>query len=221
MSGARKQSGFLQELERTERVLEVLLTRLSELNSALEPIEKMMRVSDFASSGVYVQGASRGVVCVLSGLIRGDPFDRLLNENRGRGIPALIKAGDRSESQSTVESIVSMVHAKDQSKSVEFIVNLRWSVLPKPIEKENIMIVGTRYLSGNPQEVRRLIVELQGLGIEILEDDGEFGGGPLVYEFIKSYNNKQTPLVVELTLSHKLSENQNLVTKILNTLAAF
>lgn len=221
MNGARKQSGLLQELERTEKVLEVLQTRLYDLNSALEPIERMMRVSDFASNGVFVQGASRGLVCLLSGLIRGDPFDRVLVDKRGLGIPALIKAGDRSESPSTVESIVKMVHAENQKKSVEFIVNLRWSVLPRPIEKENIMILGTRYLSGDRHEVERLKAELEGLGIVILEDDGEYGGGPLVYEFIKSYENKPVPLIIELTLSHKLSENQALVTKILNVLAMF
>ncbi|MHA2360115.1 MAG: hypothetical protein ACXAB5_07565 [Candidatus Thorarchaeota archaeon] len=221
MSGARKRRGLLQELERTENVLEVLLTRLSNLNSSLQPIERELRVTDFVSSGVYVQGASRGIVCVLSGLIKGDPVERVLNEKSGSGIPALIKAGDRSESQSTIESIVNMVHAEGQKKPVEFIVNLRWSVFPGPIEKENIMIVGTRYLSGKPSEVKRLKAELEKLGVDILEDDGEYGGGPLVYAFIKSFKNKPEPLVIELTLSHKLSKNLTLVTGILNVLAAF
>lgn len=221
MSGARKRRGLLQELERTEKVLEVLLTRLSNLNSALEPIEREMRVTDFASSGVYVQGASRGIVCVLSGLIKGDPFERVFSEKRGSGIPALIKAGDRSESPSTVESIVNMVHAEDQKKPVEFVVNLRWSVFPGLIEKENIAIIGTRYLSGKPREVKKLKAELEALGVIVLEDDGEYGGGPLVYEFIMSFKNKPEPLVIELTLSLKLSENVTQVTKILNVLAAF
>ena len=221
MSGARKRRDLLQELERTEQVLEVLYIRVSNLNSILEPIEREMRVTDFVSSGVFVQGESRGIVCVLSGLIKGDPLERVLNEKKGSGIPALIKAGDRSESPIIVESIVNMVHAEDKKKPVEYVVNLRWSVFPGPIDKENIMIVGTRYSSGSVREVKRLKAELEALGVIILEDDGEYGGGPLVYEFIRSFKNKPEPLVIELTLSHKMSENVTVVARILNILAAF
>jgi hypothetical protein len=221
MSGARKRRNLLQELERTEKVLDVLYVRVSNLNSILEPIEREMRVTDFVSSGVFVQGESRGIVCVLSGLIKGDPLERVLSEKKGSGIPALIKAGDRSESPTIVESIVNMVHAEDNKKPVEYVVNLRWSVFPGPIDKENIMIVGTRYSSGSIHEVKRLKTEFEALGIVILEDDGEYGGGPLVYEFIRSFRNKPEPLVIELTLSHKLSENVTVVARILNVLAAF
>ncbi|MHA2222840.1 MAG: hypothetical protein ACXAAO_12385, partial [Candidatus Thorarchaeota archaeon] len=140
---------LLQELDRTEKVLEILLTRLSKLNAALEPMERAMKVTDFASSGMHVQGASRGIVCVLSGLIKGDPLERTLSNLSGRGIPALIKSGDRSESPSTIDNIVNMVVAEDQKKQVEFVVNLRWSVLPKPLDKENVAIVGTRYMNGD------------------------------------------------------------------------
>jgi len=221
MSGARQRRNLLQELERTEKVLEILLTRLSDLNSILEPIERDLRVNDFVSSGVYVQGESRGIVCVLSGLIKGDPLERVLSEKRGSGIPALIKAGDRSESPSIVESIVNMVHAEGKKRPVEFVVNLRWSVFPGPIDKDNIMIVGTRYSLGGIHEVKRFKADLEALGVVILEDDGEYGGGPLVYEFIRSFKNKPEPLVIELTLSQKLSENVTLVARILNVLAAF
>lgn len=209
---------LLQELERTEKVLEILLTRLSDLNAALEPIETDMRITDFTSSGVYVQGASRGIVCVLSGLIKGDPLEHVLSKMRGRGIPALIKAGNRSESPSSIDSIVNMILAEDKKKPVEFIVNLRWSVFPKPLEKENLAIIGTRYLKG---DVSRLRKELEILGVDILEDDGEFGGGPLVYEFNRIFASKPDTLVFELTLSRSLTKNIPMVTGILNVLAAF
>ncbi len=221
MSGSRKNRGLLQELERTEEVLEDLLSRVSNLNVALEPIEREMRITDFASSGVFVRGVSRGIVCVLSGLIRGDPLERVLREKSGRGIPTLIKAGNRSESAPTVESVVNMVHAEDRKKPVEFVINLRWSALPELIDSENTMIFGTRYFSGLPHEVRRLRNEFEKLGVIIYEDNGEYGGGPLAYEFIKSFKHKSEILIVEITLSLKLLENINLVTGILNMLAAF
>ena len=112
-----KSRSLLKELEHTESVLQDLLDVLVNLNSTLKPIEREMKVSDFASSGEYVQGESNGVVCILSGLIQGDPLQRILQaRGRGRDIPSLIKAGDRSESEITVESIVNMIHAEEQKK---------------------------------------------------------------------------------------------------------
>ncbi|MHA2024761.1 MAG: hypothetical protein ACW98U_02575 [Candidatus Thorarchaeota archaeon] len=210
--------GLLQELERTERVLTLLLDRLSNLNAALEPIERGMRVTDFTSSGVYVPGMSRGIVCVPSGLIKGDPLEHILSVLGGRGIPVLIKAGDRSESQSTVKSIVNMIQAEDQKKAIEFVVNLRWSEFPKPLEKGNVAIIGTRYVKGDVKSLRN---ELEKLGVVIYYDDGEYGGGPLVHKFTKTEMKTPDALVVELTLSRSLSENLPLVTVILNVLASF
>jgi hypothetical protein len=206
------------ELERTERVLNHLLERLLDLNAILEPIERQMRVTDFSSSGVFVQGTSRGVVCVLSGLIKGDPLERVLSISKGRGIPTLIKASDRTESQSTVESIVNMVMAEDKKKPVEYIVNLRWSEFPEPIEKHNVAILGTRYLKGDISTLRK---KIESLGVVVLEDGGEYGGGPLVYEFIRTFANGSSQLIFELTLSQSLSENTTILTEILNVLAGF
>ncbi|MFW9768140.1 MAG: hypothetical protein ACFFF9_06425 [Candidatus Thorarchaeota archaeon] len=211
-------SSLLHELERAESVLNVLLERLSDLNAALEPIERSMRVSDFSSSGVFVQGASRGVVCVLSGLIQGDPLERVLSNLKGRGIPTLIKSSDRTESQSTVASIVNMVTAEDQKKHVEYIVNLRWSEFPRPIERENVAILGTRYLKGDVTLLRKMI---ESLGVVVLEDAGEFGGGPLVSELIRTFEKRSDQLILELTISHGLSENIPLLIRILNIIAGF
>ena len=222
MSKSNSQKGILKDLEHAEIVLQNLLTTLSNLNSALKPIEREMKVSDFASSGEYVQGASRGVVCVLSGLIQGDPLQRILTEKgRGRNIPALIKAGDRSESPMTVESIVNMLHAEDQKRSLEFVINLRWAELPTPLEREKVVIVGTRYESGNSIRLMKLETELKNIGLEIVSDSGEFGGGPLTYEIVKSFNNRRNLLVTELTLSRLVVENDVAVIHLLNMLASF
>ena len=222
MSKSNSQKGMLKDLERAEIVLQDLLATLSNLNSALKPIEREMKVSDFASSGEYVQGASRGVVCVLSGLIQGDPLQRILTEKgRGRNIPALIKAGDRSESPMTVESIVNMLHAEDQKRSLEFVINLRWAELPTPLEREKVVIVGTRYESGNSIRLMKLETELKNIGLEIVSDSGEFGGGPLTYEIVKSFNNRRNLLVTELTLSRLVVENDATVIQILNMLDSF
>ncbi len=222
MSKSSNQRSLLKELERTEAVLKDLLTTLSNLNSSLIPIEREMKVSDFASSGEFVQGASTGIVCVLSGLIQGDPLQRILTEKgRGRDIPALIKAGDRSESPMTVESIVNMLHTEDQKRSLEYIINLRWAELPTPLEREMVVVMGTRYESGNPIRVKKLEINLDKIGFKIVTDNGEFGGGPLTYEIIKSFSNRRDLIVIELTLSRQVVENDTAVIRVLNMLASF
>lgn len=222
MSKSSSQRSLLKELEHTEIVLQDLLATLSNLNSALKPIEREMKVSDFATSGEYVQGASKGVVCVLSGLIQGDPLQRILTEKgRGRDIPALIKAGDRSESPITVESIVNMLHAEDQKRSLEYVINLRWAELPAPLEREKAVIIGTRYESGSSIRLTKLETDLEKICPKILTDNGEFGGGPLAYEIIKSFSHRRNLLVVELTLSRQVVENDIAVIQILNMLASF
>lgn len=222
MSKSRSQSSLLKELERTEVVLQNLLTTLSNLNSTLKPIEHEMKVNDFASSGEFVQGASRGVVCALSGLIQGDPLQRILTEKgRGRDIPSLIKAGDRSESQTTVESIVNMLHAEDRKSRLEYVINLRWAELPAPLEKEKIVIRGSRYSSGSHISMTKLERDLEEICLKIVVDNGEFGGGTLVYEIIKSFSNRSDLLVAELTLSRQVVENDIAVIQILKTLASF
>ena len=213
---------LLKDLEHAEIVLQNLLSRLSSLNSTLKPIEQDMKVSDFAASGEYVQGASNGVVCVLSGLIQGDPLERILTEKgRGRNIPAMIKAGDRSESLLTIESIVNMLHAEDQKKPLEYVINLRWAELPAPLESERVVLRGGRYVTGSDMGLTKLGKALEGLSISLVVDDGEFGGGPLVYEIISSFSNRRNILVAELTLSRSIVEDEDTVIQILNLFTSF
>ncbi|MHA3963570.1 MAG: hypothetical protein AM325_008510 [Candidatus Thorarchaeota archaeon SMTZ1-45] len=222
MSNSENQSNFLKDLEHTEIVLQDLLATLSSLNSALKPIESRMKLSDFASSGEYVQGSSKGIVCVLSGLIRGDPLEKILTEKgRGKDIPTLIKAGDRSESQATVESIVNILHAEDKKRSLEYIINLRWAEFPSLLEDGMVVIRGTRYVGGSPLRLTKLEANLGKLGLRVLKDSGEFGGGPLSYRIAKSFINRHNLLIAELTLSRQVIESDNVVIKILNMLAAF
>lgn len=222
LSKSNNQRSLLNELERTEGVLQDLLSTLAGLNMLLKPIEQEMKVTDFASSGEYVQGVSKGVVCVLTGLIQGDPLQKILAEKgRGRNIPALIKAGDRTESQVTVESVVNMLHAEDQKQRLEFVINLRWAELPSPLERNRVVVRGDRFVSGKQIILRKIENELEELGLVVTVDQGEFGGGPLVYEIIRSFREIHDLLVAELTLSREVVENDALVIQMLNMLASF
>ena len=220
MSKSGSHLQLLKELKRAEAVLEDLLATLVGLNSVLKPIEQDMKVTDFASTGEYVQGVSNGVVCVPSGLIQGDPVQQIITEReRGREFPALIKSGDRSESSITVESIVNMLQAQDQKKHLEYVINLRWAELPAILEKDNVAIIGSRYVSGSTVEVAKLEKRLEDLHFRVLRDNGEFGGGPLIYEIIRSFEDRQDLLVVELTLSRSVVNKRELVVEIFDMLA--
>jgi hypothetical protein len=222
MSRSSAQRNILNELEHTEVVLQELLTTLFNLSSALKPIEREMRVSDFTSSGEIVEGMSKGVVCVLTGLIKGDPLEKILTlRGRGREIPILIKAGDRTETKVTVENIVGMLQVMNQKRSLEYIVNLRWAELPAPLEHDNVVVLGDRYVSGNFERLMKLESNLNELLFRVIKDKGEFGGGLLVYEVIRSFSNRKDMVVTELTLSRQVVENDVLVIKILNMLASF
>lgn len=221
MSKSSSQRSLLKDLEYAESVLQDLLNTLSSLNSTLKPIEREMKVSDFTSSGEFIQGASTGIVCVLSGLIQGDPLQRILMEKgKGGNIPALIKASDRSESPLTVESVVNMLHAENQKQQLEYVINLRWAELPDPLEKGKVVIRGTRYTSGSRARITKLERALEQDGFNLVLDNGEFGGGPLAYEIIKSFDDGHDLLVIELTLSREVVENQDEVIRLLNILAS-
>ena len=222
MSKSSKQRSLLNELEHAEIVLRELLLTISNLNSILEPIEREMKVSDFVYSGELLRGVSEGVVCVLSGLIKGDPLEMILAESgRGKGIPSIIRTSDRTESKMTVESIVNMLHTESQKGRLGYVINLRWARLPAPLEKENTVIIGTRYISGSSSRLMELESNLERAGLRIIRDNGEFGGGPLVYEVIRSFSDEQDLVVAELTLSNKVIEDTDVVIQILNILASF
>lgn len=222
MSRSSAQRNILNELEHTEVVLQELLTTLFNLGSALKPIEREMRVSDFTSGGEVVEGMSKGVVCVLTGLIKGDPLEKILTlRGRGREIPILIKAGDRTENKVTVENIVGMLQVMDQKRELEYVVNLRWTGLPAPMEHDNVVVLGDRYVSGNFDRLMKLESNLNELRFRVIKDKGEFGGGLLVYEVIRSFGKRKNMVVAELTLSRQVVENDVLVIKILNMLASF
>ncbi|MCK5389432.1 MAG: hypothetical protein KAJ36_03025, partial [Candidatus Thorarchaeota archaeon] len=114
MSSLNRHRSLLQELERTETVLNRLLKKISNVSDLLRPLEHSLRAEDFSSSGSYVPGTSNGVVCVLSSLIKGDPLSSSIDLIRGKGLklPAIIKGSDRSETKSTCDSILKIIEGK-------------------------------------------------------------------------------------------------------------
>jgi len=221
MSNTFEPMSILKELERAEHVLNNLLHKLSNLYRNLEPVESVLRVSDFSSSGMIVPGTMTGIVCALTADIKGDPIYKVLESLKGKGLklPAIIKGSDRTESIETCDSIMKIIKAQFNLKITRLLVNLRWSSLPPIIENDNVVIVGTRYIHGDSRDIARFKDRLKELNIQVFEDNGEFGGGLLTYKLTNFAREVDNVIVLELTLSSALSESVSMMARILEAIA--
>jgi len=219
MSSLNEQHGLLEELEKAERILSQLLGRLSNVNGLLSPIEHSLRAEDFSSSGSYILGTSNGIVCVLSGAIRGDPLSNSIENTRGKGrkYPSIIKGADRSETKSTCDSILKIVKGKPGGHPINYVINLRWATFPSIINSEDVIVIGNRFYNDPGNTLETLSSQFQKLGLRVIHDVGEFGGGPLTYrltEFARKVGNIPT---FEVTLSQNFAENHERVADILES----
>ena len=222
MSKTYEPMSILKELEHAERVLNNLLHRLTSLYTNLEQMESVLRVNDFSSSGMIVPGMMTGIVCALTADISTDPLHKALESLKGKGLklPTIIKGSDRTESAETCDSFMKIIKAQFNLRTTQLIVNLRWSSLPPIIENDNVVIIGTRYIHGESQDITRFKNRLKGLDIQVFEDNGEFGGGLLTYKLTSFAREADNVIVLELTLSSALSEDVTRIAKILEAIAA-
>ncbi|RDE15755.1 MAG: hypothetical protein C4K48_02945 [Candidatus Thorarchaeota archaeon] len=220
MTSASEGAVLLQELERAEQILGSLLQRLSNLHTSLESIESNLRVDDFSTTVLIVQGSTTGIVCALTADIKGDPIHDAFESLRGRGfrLPVIIKGSDRSESQATCDSIMRIIRAQLKLKTSQLIINLRWSPLPTVIDSNRAVILGTRYKHGSPREISTFKEKLRELNLQVLDDDGEFGGGLLTYKLTELAREAENVVVLEMTLSSTLAGNVPKIAEILETI---
>ncbi len=220
MSNVNGHRSLLQELERAEIVLNKLLKKISDVSNFLRPIEHSLRTEEFSSSGSYVPGTSNGIVCVLSSLIKGDPLSSSLDLIRGRGLklPSIIKGSDRSETKSTCDSILKIIEGKPGGTAIDYVINLRWANLPSILNDANVVVIGERYNYGKKEAMKKLHIRFKKLDFQILEDEGQFGGGPLTYRLAKLARKLGNMTILEITLSHDIAENHERVAEILESL---
>ncbi len=220
MSSLNGHRSLLQELERTETVLTRLLKKISNINDFLGPLEHSLRAEDFSSSGSYIPGTSNGVVCVLSSLIKGDPLSRSIELLRGRGLklPAIIKGSDRSETKSTCDSILKIIGGKPGGSQIDYVINLRWANLPSVVDDKNVLVIGNRFHYKKNEALKILDIRFKELDFHVLEDAGQFGGGPLTYRLTELARKLGNMTVLEITLSHRFAEDHERVANILESL---
>jgi hypothetical protein len=222
MNNTSGRRNILGELTRAEGILNGLLERLSNLLAVLEPIESNLRLTDFASSGMYIRGSKNAIICALTADIQGDPIHSAIELIKGKGLKlsSIIKGSDRSESVSTCKSILKIIKAQLKSTESKVVTNLRWSSLPKTIERDNVVIVGTRFCRMDSDEITRLKDKLRNLNLEVYEDEGEFGGGLLAYKLVQLAEEFEELTVLEVTLSSSLAGESPKVAEILEALSS-
>jgi len=99
-----------------------------------------------------------------------------------------------------------------------FVVNLRCDEMISPFESNRTIIIGRRYSKGSKKRFKRLERTLGELGVSVLSDKGEYGGGPLVYAITRALPTKTNLLVFELTLSMSVAKEPDIVAQILESL---
>jgi hypothetical protein len=220
MSRANEHHSLLKELERTESVLEGLLSKISIVSKCLTPLEHKLRDDDFSSTGSFIPGVSHSVVCVLSAMIRGDPLANSIDLIRGKGrnLPTIIRGSDRSETKQTCDSILKIVEGKMSGNPISFIANLRWANLPAIIDGKNILVIGKRFFYEQNNSLKMLHDKFKESGITLLEDQGQYGGGPLTFALTQLARKTRTISVFEITLSRHLAEDHSRVAEILESL---
>ncbi len=220
MSSLNEHRSLLQELERTETVLNRLLKKISNVSDFLRPLEHSLRAEDFSSSGSYVPGTSNGVVCVLSSLIKGDPLSSSIDLIRGKGLklPAIIKGSDRNETKSTCDTILKIIEGKPGGTPINYVINLRWANLPSIVDDSNVVVIGKRFHYRKKRDLKKLQTRFEEIGFQVLEDVGQFGGGPLTYRLTELARKLGNMTVLEITLSHCIAENHDRVAEILESL---
>jgi len=220
MSSLNDRRSLLQELEKVESVISNLFQKISNVNDYLKIIEHELRTEEFSSSGSYIPGTSNGIVCVLSALIKGDPLSNSIESLRGTGrkLPAIIKGSDRSETKSTCDSILKIVEGKPGGTPINYVINLRWANLPDVIDDLNVLVIGTRFQYGQKDALKKLYSRLKEADIQILEDRGEFGGGPLTHRLTELARKHRNITVLEITLSRRFAEDKERVANILESL---
>ena len=92
---------------------------------------------------------------------------------------------------------------------------MRWANLPFAIDGKSVLVVGTRFSHDQKRSLEKLTTKLKGIGITVLEDQGQYGGGPLTYRLTQLARKLQSMTILEITLSRHFAEDHERVAEIL------
>jgi hypothetical protein len=152
----------------------------------------------------------------------------ILDNARARGakMPSIVEADDPEESISTCERVVKMLKREIWNKreailKPSYLLVIRWDHMYEDLEDNKTVIIGKRYISGSKDSLKRLTKNLKKLGLSIIEDSGQYGGGPMTYELIQEFSKSKPLLVAQLTFSRRVATDEPKILAMLEMLSSF
>jgi hypothetical protein len=211
---------ILDSLDTAGDALRVTLTTLVRLEAALSQIEKSLAIDELPSASGFIQGTSDGVICVSGGLSPGNPLSQAIRSIRGLGkrLPSFVLGNDSGEDEESCQDILRVIRRSIGRPHYVFTLRVMDTLGPARLASQ--VIIGTRYLHGDEDALQRLEDGIEKIGAEPIRDDGEFGGGALVYTLVEAFSRESEP-IVELTLSPGLVDDSQRFSELLSLLSQF
>jgi hypothetical protein len=135
--------------------------------------------------------------------------------------PSLIWIDDSTESNYTCQQIARLIDTQFLNIGTNQIVimNLKSSQMIQPFEVHPTVMFGVRF-SLNIEAITKLVIKLKQIGIQVFQDNREYGGGPLVSTLIQILKLPKDSVVVELTFSQSALEEISCVEAIADFFAS-
>ncbi|MHA1480106.1 MAG: hypothetical protein ACTSQZ_01610, partial [Candidatus Thorarchaeota archaeon] len=95
------------------------------------------------------------------------------------------------------------------------IINLQNALMISFREKDEVIIIGKRYIQDENEMLRKFENQFRGVGFHFVSDQGLFGGGALTYELTQSF---QEITIIEITLSQSFIEDESNIHRLLEIL---
>ncbi len=222
---ASEEDFFVQQLNRALRVVQQLETQIRRLNDELRSLEERSVLEEVRSLGLLSTDAEESAstpICVITPIIQTDPLVTRIDQLMSESIRHLrVLRLDPTVSGEKTDQIVRQLIASMSSlkKSHITVVVLKWAYMIPPLEERHTVVIGTRYLRDPRERLKTLEQRLQSYGLNILRDDGIYGGGRLCHDIIAGLRHQTDVTVAEVTMSCSVVENRKYLEEVLRTVS--
>jgi len=201
-----------QSLQQTSDVLEKFIT-------ILEPTEQTLMRREFQSRTVLDPGHSKVVLCLEDELAESRSFRKALSKMDVKK-PTLVKIPEDRTSRRTNLTVARMIPTEvlANSEGSVLVVNVQKELMLKQLENDKVVIIGTRYFHDSDNMIDQIEQTFKSQGVNVLPDNGLYGGGALTYELVRTMQERPQSTVVEITLCKSVADNTNILKRILESL---
>ena len=238
-SGDRKQSGLREmsnstapdemtkSLEETKKILVELRGRISRIKERLDPIERTLRVREFSHESSVLAGTSHVYVILPTALCDNDPIGNSIRETEldNDDRPTMVQLRDPTESEKTCRAINRIIEAdllrfeREGNLGPRSLVIMRWSEMSEDLGNKSQIIIGRRYFQATTEQGIKFNEAIEECGIGVVDDIGEFGGGPLVFHLARNFSGLHHMFIIQISISRKMAADAAMIQKILKCLA--